>query len=222
MLFLGNLSLLCFFGGFQCCKNYSWIEIPSNSIWLRARSLKISHCTWGHATTLHDFRSVLGQHLETFFELSQFHGHGSWVRCEVVLNHDVQCQLLNWMTFSQLRQPLTHSKYIHWASHKFFVCPNFTYPTLDIQLYGLFYSSFSNSKSFIKFCSIELRYPIFFLTWFNKLSIVTYPWLKTGFRRRRRLVGGSGFEKMRVDSWHIQTLPHHISSTLGQVCPHSH
>jgi hypothetical protein len=46
--------------------------------------------------------------------------------------------------------------------------------------------------------------------------------LETGFRRRRRLVSGLGFEKMRVASWHIQNLPHHVPSTFGQVCPHSH
>ena len=40
--------------------------------------------------------------------------------------------------------------------------------------------------------------------------------------RRRRLVGGPGFEKMRVDSWHIQTLPDQVPSTFGQVCHYSH
>ena len=37
----------------------------------------------------------------------------------------------------------------------------------------------------------------------------------------RRLVGGLGFEKMGIASWHIRTLPHHISSTFGWVCPYS-
>jgi hypothetical protein len=32
-------------------------------------------------TTLHDFGGVLGWPLDTFFGLSQFHGHGSWVVC---------------------------------------------------------------------------------------------------------------------------------------------
>ena len=40
--------------------------------------------------------------------------------------------------------------------------------------------------------------------------------------RRRRLVGRPKFEKMGVTSWHIQTLPHQIPSTFGQVFPHSH
>ena len=36
--------------------------------------------------------------------------------------------------------------------------------------------------------------------------LVSYSILGTGRRRRRRLVGGSGFEKMGVASWHIRTL----------------
>ena len=40
--------------------------------------------------------------------------------------------------------------------------------------------------------------------------------------RRRRLLGEPGFEKMRVVSWHIQTLPHQIPSSFGRVCPCSH
>ena len=50
---------------------------------------------------------------------------------------------------------------------------HFTYPTLDIILYGLFYSSFSNSKIYMNFFSMELKYPIFFLKWFNKFLTVT-------------------------------------------------
>jgi hypothetical protein len=45
--------------------------------------------------------------------------------------------------------------------------------------------------------------------------------LKTNFRRRRRLVGELIFEKMRVASGHMQTLPHEIPSTFGRVCPYS-
>ena len=65
----------------------AWIEIHWNSIWLRARSHMTSHYTWGSVTTLHDFGGVLGRPLDTFFGLSQFHGHGSWLVCEVALNH---------------------------------------------------------------------------------------------------------------------------------------
>ena len=36
-------------------------------------------------TTLHGFGGILGRPLDTFFGLSQFHGHGSWLLCEVAL-----------------------------------------------------------------------------------------------------------------------------------------
>ena len=36
-------------------------------------------------TTLHDFGGVLGLTLDTSFGFSQFHGHGSWLICEVAL-----------------------------------------------------------------------------------------------------------------------------------------
>ena len=38
-------------------------------------------------TTLHDFGSVMGRLLHTSFGLSQFHGHGSWLMCEVALSY---------------------------------------------------------------------------------------------------------------------------------------
>jgi hypothetical protein len=38
---------------------------------------------------------------------------------------------------------------------------------------------------------------------------------KAGFRRRRRLVGGHGFEKTRVCSWHTQTYPTKLHLHLG-------
>jgi hypothetical protein len=41
------------------------------------------HYTWGSVTTLHDFEGGLGQPLDAFFRLPQFHGHGSWIICEV-------------------------------------------------------------------------------------------------------------------------------------------
>jgi hypothetical protein len=44
-----------------------WIGIHWNRIWLRAWSQMSSHYTWGSMTTLHDFGSVLGQPLDTFF-----------------------------------------------------------------------------------------------------------------------------------------------------------
>jgi hypothetical protein len=36
-------------------------------------------------TTPHDFGGVLGQPWTFSFGLSQFHGHGSWLMCEVAL-----------------------------------------------------------------------------------------------------------------------------------------
>ena len=38
-----------------------------NNICLRARSYTTSHYTWGSVTTLHDFKDVVGQPLDTFF-----------------------------------------------------------------------------------------------------------------------------------------------------------
>ena len=37
--------------------------------------------------TLHDFEGVLRWPLDTFVGLSQFHGHRSWLVCEVTLVH---------------------------------------------------------------------------------------------------------------------------------------
>ena len=49
------------------CEDPAWIEIPWNSIWLRAQSHVTSHYTRGSVTTLHDFGGVLGRPLGTFF-----------------------------------------------------------------------------------------------------------------------------------------------------------
>jgi hypothetical protein len=45
-----------------------------------------SHYTWGSVTALHDFGGVLGRLVDTFFGISQFHGHDSWLVCEVALS----------------------------------------------------------------------------------------------------------------------------------------
>jgi hypothetical protein len=45
----------------------TWIEIHCNSIQLRDRSHMTSHYFWRFVTTLHDFKGVLGQPLDTFF-----------------------------------------------------------------------------------------------------------------------------------------------------------
>ena len=41
-------------------------------------------------TTLHDLGGVLGRPLDAFFGLSQFHGHGSWLMCEVPLHAKIR------------------------------------------------------------------------------------------------------------------------------------
>jgi hypothetical protein len=39
-------------------------------------------------TTLNDFGGVLGRPLNTFaFGISRFHGHGSWLVCEVAVSY---------------------------------------------------------------------------------------------------------------------------------------
>jgi hypothetical protein len=62
-------------------------EWNPNSIWLRAWSHMTSHYTWGSLITLHDFGGVLGRPLDTYFGLSQFPGHGSWLVCAVALSN---------------------------------------------------------------------------------------------------------------------------------------
>ena len=66
----------------------TWIEIHWNSIWLRVRSHMTSHTTledlWPHYMIL----EVSWDGLWTLsFGLSQFHGHGSWLMCEVALTY---------------------------------------------------------------------------------------------------------------------------------------
>ena len=56
----------------------TWIIIHWNSIWLRVWSHMASHYNWGSVTTLHDVGGVFG--------LSQSHGHGSWLVCDVALS----------------------------------------------------------------------------------------------------------------------------------------
>ena len=66
---------------------HTW-DIHWNLIRLRARSHMTSQYTQGSVTTLHDFGGVFWRPLDTFFGLSQFHGHGSWLVCEVALSYD--------------------------------------------------------------------------------------------------------------------------------------
>ena len=73
------------------CGDHAWIDIHWNNIHLvEDWSHMTSHYTWGPMTTLHDFGSALGGLLDTSFGLSQFHGHGSWLVCEVALRRPCQ------------------------------------------------------------------------------------------------------------------------------------
>ena len=75
----------CWFILFYHVWGPTWIEIHWKSIWLRAQSHMTSHYTWGLVITLHDFGSVVRWCLDTYFGLSQFPRHGSWLMCEVTL-----------------------------------------------------------------------------------------------------------------------------------------
>jgi hypothetical protein len=73
----------------SCVKTPAWIEIHWNSICLRAGHMLL-HTTlegpWPHHTTTWVWRSVGTTAFGHFsFGLSQFHGHDSWLVCEVAL-----------------------------------------------------------------------------------------------------------------------------------------
>jgi hypothetical protein len=59
-----------------------------NSIWLRARSHRNFTLHSRVSTTPHDFGGCVGTMAFGHFSfgLTQFHGHGSWLVCEVALN----------------------------------------------------------------------------------------------------------------------------------------
>jgi hypothetical protein len=58
-----------------------------------------------------------------------------------------------------------------------------------------------------------LDFHVFTSALFNLQVLITEA-LKIGFRRRRRLLGGPKFEKMRVASWHI-TPPNSLYTWVG-------
>jgi hypothetical protein len=61
----------------------AWIKIHWINIGLRGQSHMALHCPWPHYMIL----EVPWDGLWTLsFGLSQFHGHGSWLMCEVALN----------------------------------------------------------------------------------------------------------------------------------------
>ena len=64
----------------------AWIDIHRNSIWLRSWSHMTSHYTWGSWPHYYMILEVYWDGLWTLsFGLSQFHGHGPWLVCEVAL-----------------------------------------------------------------------------------------------------------------------------------------
>jgi hypothetical protein len=67
--------------------------IHRNSVWLRARSHTASHYTWGSRDRTTWIRRCVGTAIGHFsFGLTQFHGHGSWLVCEVTLRpHNFHC-----------------------------------------------------------------------------------------------------------------------------------
>ena len=90
----------------------TWIETRWNNIWLRAQSHMTSHYTWGSVTTLHNLEVCWDGLWTLSFGLSQFHGHRSWVVCEVALTslgiyfiHYIYIsspnQHLNWILIAQ-------------------------------------------------------------------------------------------------------------------------
>ena len=66
----------------------AWIEIHWNCMWLRVWSHITSHYTWRSVITRHDLEVCWDALWTLSFGLSQFHGHGSWLMCEVVLKLD--------------------------------------------------------------------------------------------------------------------------------------
>jgi hypothetical protein len=69
----------------SCVRDPTWIEFHWNNIWLRTRSRRTSHYTWGSWPN-HMMLEVCWDGLWTLsFGISQFHGHGSWLMCEVAL-----------------------------------------------------------------------------------------------------------------------------------------
>jgi hypothetical protein len=68
----------CWFILFYHVWGSAWIKYHWNSIRLRAQSHMTSHYTWKSVTMLHEFGNFS-------FGLSQSHGHGSWLVCEVAL-----------------------------------------------------------------------------------------------------------------------------------------
>ena len=89
----------------------------------------LAHYTRGSVTAIHDFRGILGQPLDTFsFGLSQFHGHGSWLMCEVDVKHVVH-------DFISISRPSQfYSTNEAWQKHELDLIP---FPRLDWLSYSM-------------------------------------------------------------------------------------
>ena len=84
--FKRSQPLIYFLFSFYHVWRHVWIKIHWNSIWLRTQSHITSHYTWGgrwpHYMILEVYWDGVGHFI---FGLSQFHGHGTWLMCEVAL-----------------------------------------------------------------------------------------------------------------------------------------
>ena len=68
-----------------------------------------SHCTWGSVTTLHDVEGCVGTG-PLSFGLSQFHGRGSWLVCEVGLSQRAE---IRWVQGGNRKEPWEVRKWSH-------------------------------------------------------------------------------------------------------------
>ena len=85
---------------FTMCEDPHEYKFIGNSIWLRARSHMTSHymslevCWFNHWTLS--------------FGLSQFHGHGSWLVCEVALSPTLDGSVWEYFRHNMLRSECVH------------------------------------------------------------------------------------------------------------------
>ena len=85
---LWTLTIVGLFYFYHVWEGLAWIDIHWNSIWLRLLSHMSSHYTW-RSVPHYMILEVSWDGLWTLsFGLSQFHGHGSWLVCEVAVKPD--------------------------------------------------------------------------------------------------------------------------------------
>ena len=99
----------CWFILFYHVWGPTWIEIYWKSISLRDQSHMTSHYTRGFVITLHDFGGSWDGLWALSFGLSQFHGHSSWLVCEVALKlYVIVYSLTSKMSPSTMSLPLLY------------------------------------------------------------------------------------------------------------------